>query len=496
MGRWLPTVYNHAHVVIGHTLSHFNITAKIRAGGKAFGGPSRLLWILVMFLACSGPPEGPDHLVLVVFDTLRADRMSVNGYELDTTPFLVNSSHEFLRFADVITPAPWTVPAHASLFTGLQPAEHRAQWGRMFLDLEKETLAEILQRQGFCTVGLSANPIVDQSTGLDQGFEEFEVVEEPWPIRSVAILDRMADILEGARRRNCRLFLFLNLMDAHIPYSTGSYSESYGVEGAGPVHSSKIKWRINAGQRKFSAANKRLHGAAYDAAVRHIDDLAQVILLRLRKHGFLDETLVLLTSDHGEGLGAHAEVGHSISVWQEQLKVPLLVRFPDGRHGGEVVAERTSLSATTPTVLDWLGVERPSTMTEADDLWQAARAPVTADYRSYFGEGNRTANREVAEHYPELAQNIHHAHVLYCQPFKLIVDASGRRRFYNLAVDPEEQGDLADVDPENLDRCWANYRRLLGQGRFTPFSYEPPDPADTSEPEVDIEALEALGYIQ
>lgn len=482
--------------MIRHTLSRFSTTAKLSEGGRVLGGRSRFLGLVVLLFACAGPPESPDHLVLVVFDTLRADRMSVNGYTLDTTPFLVDSSHEFLRFADVITPAPWTVPAHASLFTGLQPSEHRAQWGRMFLDLERETLAEILQRKGFCTIGLSANPIVGESTGLDQGFEEFEMIEEPWPRRSVAILDRMTDILEGARRRECRLFLFLNLMDAHIPYSTGPYSESFGAEGSGPVDSARIKWRINAGNREFSAAKKRQHGAAYDAAVRYIDDLVRDIFLELRQSGFLDQTLVLLTSDHGEGLGAHTEVGHSISVWQEQLKVPLLVRFPDGRHGGEVVAERTSLSATAPMLLDWMGIDRPAAMSGADDLWQAAGAPVTADYRSYFDEGNRIANKKIAVRYPDLPQSVHHAHVLYCQQFKLIVEASGRRRFFDLGADPDEQMDLAEVEQENLDRCWADYRRLLGQGRFTPFTYEPSDSVDASEPTVDVEALEALGYIQ
>ncbi len=461
-----------------------------------FSRALRLIGILVVLLGCTRPADRPDHLVLVVLDTLRADRLTVYGYPLETTPYLVQTRSEYLRFADVITPGPWTVPAHASLFTGLQPSDHRAQWGNLFLGEDTDTLAEVLADAGFCTAGLSSNPLVSHGTGLDQGFGDFEVVDEPWSERSASILERLDSRLERAHRDGCRLFLFLSFMDAHIPYNAARHGASFGAAGPGPVRSGTVKWSINAGERPLGAEERRQHAAAYDAAVRYLDDLVREIVDRLRRADLLDRTLVVLTSDHGEGLGTHPEIGHSISVWQEQLSVPLLVRFPDGRNGGEVVSERTSLTALMPTLLDWLGVERPLRLSRADDLWQAAPSPITAEYRSYFGESNRRMNVRVASRYPELAARTHHSHVLFCEQFKLVVDATGRRRFFDLQADPREKEDLGGEASVDLDRCWQRYRRLLGQGRFTPFSYEPAAESGRADLEPDLEALEALGYIQ
>ncbi len=105
-------------------------------------------------------------------------------------------------------------------------------------------------------------------------------------------------------------------------------------------------------------------------------------------------------------------------------------------------------------------------------------------------------NTKTAARYPDLAEGNHHTHVLFCQQFKLMVDSTGKRRFYNLLADPGEQRDLAVEGLADMDACWERYRSLLGQGRFTPFSYEPPDQAKHADSEVVLEALETLGYIQ
>ena len=176
--------------------------------------------------------------------------------------------------------------------------------------------------------------------------------------------------------------------------------------------------------------------------------------------------------------------------------MPLLVRLPEGRRGGEVVTERTSLTAVLPTVLDWLGVDRPVRLSEAADLWQASESPITAEYRSYFAAVNRKTNTKTAARYPELAEQNHHTHVLFCQQFKLTVDSTGKRRFFDLLTDPGEQRDLAAEGLAAMDSCWEQYRSLMGQGRFTPFSYEPQNQAKPADSGAVLEALETLGYIQ
>lgn len=469
-----------------------------RARGAAPVGLIALvsLTLLAATAACQRRPAIPSHLLLVVFDTLRADRMSVYGHALETTPHLAETAGEFLRFADVKAPAPWTVPAHASLLTGLWPAEHRAQWGSMRLADRLETLAKILRADGFCTLGLSANPLVGPRTRLDQGFDDFEVIPGSWWQKTAAILEQLPARLAQAESDRCRLFVFLNLMDAHIPYNTSRYGKQFGARGAGPVGKATLKWQISAGERPFSEREKREHAAAYDAAVRYLDDVVRELLAHYRAAGLLDDTLVVLTSDHGDGLGAHPELGHSISVWEEQLRVPLLVRFPDGRRGGEVAPGRTTLTAVTPSLLDWLGVRRPPALRHSPDLDEASREPVTADYRSYFAETNRAMNAKMAELYPELASRVQHAHVLYCDRYKLVVEASGRRRLFDLAADPEERHELRlEEGSPPFAPCWQEYRRLLARGRFTPFAAGPPADSAASEDD-DLEALRSLGYVQ
>jgi arylsulfatase A-like enzyme len=437
----------------------------------------------------------PEHLVLVVFDTLRADHMSVYGYPRSTTPFLQSVMNDFVRFAEVRAPAPWTIPSHASLFTGLPPSQHRAQWGRMRLGEEFETLAEILSREGFCTDGLSANPLVAESTGLAQGFASLELVRGPWPERSATILSKLPQLIDARLEEGCRLFLFVNFMDTHIPYNAGRYAKQFGVDSPGPVRNAKIKWQITAGVRSFSDQEKDLHERAYDAAVRHVDDLTRDLLAILEEKRILDKAVVVLTSDHGDGLGIHPEIGHSVSIWEEQLRVPLLVRFPHGRSGGASWSERISLVSLMPSMLDWLGVQRPPGLRSAADLRSASEAPVFADYRSYFSERNRKTNADVRDNYPDLAARVAHAHALYCDQYKLIRDANGNTLFFDVLSDPEEQTPLDPKNSRGFQECLRDYEAAVSSGLLTPFtSVHPEIPGEESA--VDLEALRSLGYVQ
>ncbi|MCZ7585980.1 MAG: sulfatase [Deltaproteobacteria bacterium] len=317
-----------------------------------------------------------------MLDTLRADRMQIYGHKRKTTPYLKRHAQDFLRFANVEAVAPWTVPNHSTMFTGLWPAEHKAQWGRIFLRDEFDTLAEILRGAGFATAALSANPFVAEKFGFGQGFDEFRRIKGTWYKKTQKILDMIPKTVDDALERQDRFFLFVNVMDAHIPYNTKRYGKAFGVSDSGPASDYKVKWEINAGKRPFTDGDKQTNQAAYDAAVRYLDDVVRDVLKIFERKGLLKKTVFVFTSDHGDGLGFHPEIGHEISVWEEQLRVPLIARLPNRRHGGEVFRPRTTLAALAPTVLDWLGVERPEQLRERPDLWEAASQPVTADYRS------------------------------------------------------------------------------------------------------------------
>ncbi len=442
-------------------------------------------------------PAAPRHLVLVVYDTLRADRMSIYGHSRPTTPFLESLSREVLRFEAVKAPSPWTVPSHASIFTGLPPAQHRAQWGRMVLAERFETLAETLAAEGFCTLGYSSNSLVSEATGLSQGFEAFTVIDRRRSPATPAILRRLPRAIDQALNRGCRIFLFINLMDTHTPYNALEYGDEFGAQGPGLARRNATKWRISADRRPFRAHEKRLHRAAYDAAVRYLDARTAELFEILASRGILDHSLTVLTADHGEGLGDHVELGHALSVWEEQLAVPLLVRLPGRQSRGGVINGPTSLTALMPTLLDWLGVPRPRPLKNAADLKMAARSPVAADYRSFFSETRRKANRRLARQFPELASRVRHAHVLYCGKHKLIRRANGETSLYDLSRDPHEQEDLAARSPEALGVCLRQYEASRRGGYFTPFD-EVVDPREGEESRrrVDDKTLKALGYLE
>jgi arylsulfatase A-like enzyme len=462
-------------------------------GPLLFPRRAAILLAVVLVTSCTGRATSPDHLVLVVFDTLRADRMAIYGHNEPTTPFLESISSDLVLFERFKAIAPWTLPTHATMFTGTVPARHRAQWGSMRLDEDYDTLAEILAAKGFCTAGLSANPLVKPGNGIAQGFERWENVHGPWPERTEKILAHARDMIGEADSRDCRRFLFLNLMDTHIPYNSSRFGPEFDVTGPGPIRNAAVKWAVSAGKRSLSAEEWRQHRAAYDAAVRATDEATRRLFDLLTEAGILDDTLLVLTSDHGEGLGIHPEAGHSISVWEEQLAIPLLVRFPVGATGGERIAGLRSQLQLTPSILDWLGIERPASLIATDNLLEESTQPVFADYRSYFSEGNRRTNVRVATNHPELAARIHHQHVTYCDELKTIVGSNGGGLAFDLSSDPDEQQNLSSSPSDDrLRRCAAVYRQLLRAQLLTPFDAE--DPASDDEP--DLEALRALGYVQ
>lgn len=448
-----------------------------------------VLGALALAAAACAPP--PRHLVLVVLDTLRADRLAIYGHTAATTPFLTGRASELVRFAEAKAPAPWTLPSHASLFTGLPPAEHGADWGHMLLADEFTTVAETLQGAGFCTVGISANPMVGKASGLGQGFETFTIVPTPWTTKTERALAEVPAALEEARASDCRLFLFVNLMDTHIPYQTKAHGDEFAVEGPGPVRNAAVKWAVSAGRQTLSETEKAHHQRAYDAAVRGLDDALRRLVEHLAGRGDLDRTLLVITSDHGEGLGTHRELGHEISVWEEQLHVPLLVRFPHGRRGGTTIGGPRSLVALAPSLLDWLGVDRPPELRGAAGIEEVQK--VTADYRSYFAERHRHTNRSIRERYPELIERVRHAHVLYCPPHKLVARADGTLELFDLDVDPGEQQSIAETAPDVLRRCARRYHELAAGGRLTPFDVTPPMLPVAAG--VDDATLRSLGYV-
>jgi arylsulfatase A-like enzyme len=303
----------------------------------AFLGVATLLALNVRPRGASGP-----SILLVTVDTLRADRLGCYGHAAARTPHMDSLAREGALFVDATTPCPITLPAHATLLTGLLPPRHGLRVnsapeplppraGRPFV-----TAAEIFGDAGFSTAAfVSATPVA-RRTGLHAGFEVYDGPErnEEGSLLLTerdarATVDRAIGFLR-ARPKNKPFFLWVHLFDPHHPYAP---PEGRGASTDSPE--------------------------AYDDEIAWADVHLGRLLAELRSEGTLDRTVVAATSDHGEGLGEHGETTHGFFLYRSTLRVPLLVRYPPAVKAGTRVEGPVTLADVLPTVLSLAGRELP-----------------------------------------------------------------------------------------------------------------------------------------
>jgi arylsulfatase A-like enzyme len=323
--------------------------------------------------SCAGPEGSRPNVVLVVWDTCRADRLSAYGHPRPTTPRLEEFARRGVRYARAFTPAPWTAPAHASLFSGLALHRHGLEVGRGDrVHPSVPLLAETLRNAGYQTAGFSANAYVSSLTGLSRGFQWFETVHDP--VTEAHDADRLLRSVRAwleVRRpdpaREGPFFLFFNFMDTHLPLAPsrvdvdavrGPEVTETDLFAGSRVDPARALLHLLGVVRVDGSALRGLR-ARYDGAARHLDRRTGELLDLLREKGFLGDALVVVTSDHGENLGEHGQLDHRLSMYDTLLHVPLVVHRPGRYEGGGVVEAEVSLMDVHPTVLAEAGVPVP-----------------------------------------------------------------------------------------------------------------------------------------
>ncbi len=316
----------------------------------------------------------PADVVLFVWDTCRGDRVSVNGYARPTTPRLEALAKEGTTFRRCFTPASWTPPAHASLFTGLLPRTHgiRQGTGGERVNPGIPLLAETLRGAGYETVCITANAMVSTANGLTDGFDLVEPVlrnDDPAGTGQDA-LDRVRGWLarRAAAGERRPFLLFVNLMECHQPYvaeaaAVAAVRGDAAVNGARRAAEAVTMKRTSAHLfegRPVEPEVLRDLDAAYDGAVRTADRWTGEILDALRGAGRLGNAFVAVCSDHGESLGEHGELSHLMSVYEPVLAVPLVVRWPGRFEGGRAEDAEVRLQDLYPTILEAARVPVPA----------------------------------------------------------------------------------------------------------------------------------------
>lgn len=398
------------------------------------------------------------NVILITIDTLRSDHVSCYGGSPVTTPNIDRLAGEGVRFTNAASTVPFTLPAHASIMTGTYPPRHgiRENVG-YFLGDEPPTIAQTLQTAGRATGGFVSAFVLDSRWGIGRGFDryfdDFDLGEFENP--NLGSVQRSGDqtIAEALRWLDARdqatpFFLWLHLYDPHDPYKPPEpYASQY-------------------------------RGRPYQGEVAYTDSLIGNFRKALEERADFDRSLVILTADHGEGLGDHGEQFHGYFVYDTTIRVPLIIRFPGAAGRGEVIDHAVSHVDLLPTVLEAVGLPVPA------EAQGASLLPLVGGERM-------TATREVYSEsfYPLLHYGWAPLRSLRSDRHKLI--AAPRSELYDVVDDRKETRNLFAADSQEAGELEARLARLRQE-------MESDAPAASAATEVDqatIDRLRALGYM-
>jgi arylsulfatase A-like enzyme len=436
------------------------------------------------------PTPPPPTVVLISIDTLRRDHLPFYGYERETAPRWSELAQESVIFDGAIAVHTNTGPSHASMLTGLYPPQHGILRNRYRLRRGVRTLAEELTENGFETAAfVSGQTMTDQLTGLGRGFalydDDMGVVWE----REARSTWQRARVWLKARDPERPLFLFFHLFDPHSPYRPPvELAQRFLPEGTAeprfpsPVDIARVR-RGHAEPGELDA-----YVAAYDGEIAHADSYMGRLLHLLRKLGLYENSVIIVTSDHGETLGERPYAfDHGARLYEEQIRVPLTIRLPGGEHAGTRVGSIARHIDLAPTVLDLLGVDPwPVPGRSLRSSWTGGQAPDTTTF---------SFARPVAARVPEVTGPLAETGLLAAlrrPPEKLIayptVSGAWVYQLFDLGDDPAEREDRASLDPERTGELAAELEGWLATvGRL---DHKPSEVA----PE-DLEALRSLGYL-
>ncbi|MCP4908809.1 MAG: sulfatase [bacterium] len=421
----------------------------------------------------------PRNVVLILLDTLRADRMSLYGYARRTTPGLERLGEHGLVFKTARSQAACTFPSVNSLLTSQPPAYFLRQPLGQWAPLDRyEPIAKILQERGFETFAVSSSWVVRASEsvhnnwggGYDAGFDVFA---EACAGRSADCVNRQAiDFVDAATGP---WFLYLHYLDAHDPYRpppashqsafTRPYTgrEEFELGDPNPIAESIYRGRtpMDASERDLEHLND-----LYDEEILYLDTQLMLLFTALEERGLLGETMIALVSDHGEEFLEHAHIKHCRSVYDTEIRTPLVFWIP-GQMGGRRIRSVAQNLDVVPTLLDYLGAGDAIEGMAGRSLRAAIESDRVVDGHAFSEQGSLQAVSDGR--------------------YKLIVDrGDGSVQLFDLAVDRDEVDDLAGERPEVEERLRA---ALLSWQRIS--SAEVVKGARQSE-----ENLRALGYLE
>jgi len=463
------------------------------------------------------------NVLLIVLDAVRPDHMSCYGYERKTTPNIDAFAAEARVYTNAVSPSCWTLPSHASLFTGLPYSAHGVGYGHQSLDARFETLAEKLKAAGYQTVGVSSNGYISSFSGLSRGFEFFsnfnprrhriltptaaealvwDVLKcRDWLSYTSPMHKRLGEWFRNRYRPDKPFFMFLNYLDVH----EHRVLTLHRLRWTAPEVVTKWEERdqhvkvpdyMMTGRDTLSPEEMRDWETFYDERVAYVDRKLGNLLKFLRSSGLDRNMLIIITSDHGEHLGEHHLMGHQYSLYEPLVRVPLIVKWDDHFQAGRdnTVVQSHDVYAT---ILDAVGVPWQKTPAHNSEsllrMENGKLRPCFSEYLSPFlvGVGDYSAR------YPTLdfERFLRRLRAVRLGDMKLIRGSDGTFELYDLAKDPFESRNLAANEPETVRKLQKVLDDWLSSfEHYGPTGITPEDIRKLSPEELDV--LRGLGYIR
>ena len=300
------------------------------------------------------------NIILISIDTLRRDHVGIYGYKKNTTPTIDNIAKEGIYFENAFSASSWTLPAHMSMFTGLPPSIHSVEEKTNTLSKDIQTVTQLIKLKKYKTAAIVTLLFVSSKYGFDAGFDKFF---ERFKKKADIITDNALGWLK--KNNNQPFFLFLHYWDAHWPYlPPEKYAEMFGVN---TKNTRWRKWGRLQFLRKYSDPRipmsenvKKNVIALYDGEIRNVDYNINRIITYLKKKDIYNNTIFVITSDHGEEFKEHNSFGHGHSLYSEVINVPLIIRFPSKIKSGLKIREPVITSDIPLTLLNLLKIKPPT----------------------------------------------------------------------------------------------------------------------------------------
>jgi arylsulfatase A-like enzyme len=402
--------------------------------------------LVVMGISC-GKQAPPSNVMIIAVDTLRPDHLGCYGYHADTSPNIDALAGEGILFENVISQAPWTHPSFGTVFTSLYPSQHGATTVATRMGTSFPTLAGLLSDNAYATCAIVNAPTFSPRMRMDRGFQEYDFID-PWKERRAdEITDAALEWIEGHTGE--QFFIFVHYFDPHLDYSPPApYDTLFNPAYEGPMRhtfhiDSLSRWAPpeDGGIETLSGQQRKQIESLYDGEIAFADREIGRLLAGLRASGLHRKTLVLFLSDHGEEFLDHGALDHGHSLYDELLRVPLIVSLPGTIRKGVRKADYVRLLDITPTILDFLGIE------SAPGFEGSSLKPLIVGSGTVRHYEHQLLQPPIC--YSEALRQSNTTKAITVYPWKLIHDTqTDKAMLFNLKDDSVEKQNLLAVEEE------------------------------------------------